>query len=192
VTNPQSVLLTGRRLDPADDSHVGPARRLQPRAGVPADAGSGRPDPRLQRIHPTLGRRSVPSSCGCCCATSAWTVCAPDRISPRARAAFKRWIDESPDFERLAPVPFSTICFRYRPAALAATQDEPTVAADLDQLNIALMTHQPIRRGFLSHTRLRGDSRFASRSRTCVPRTPTWIGSGRSFAASRGLAAAPS
>jgi aromatic-L-amino-acid decarboxylase len=70
---------------------------------------------------------------------------------------FMRWIDDSPDFERLAPVPFSTICFRYRPAALAANQDEPDVAEELDRLNIALI--DAINRSgevFLSHTRLRG------------------------------------
>jgi aromatic-L-amino-acid decarboxylase len=57
----------------------------------------------------------------------------------------------------LAPVPFSTICFRYRPAALAANQDEPDVAEELDRLNIALI--DAINRSgevFLSHTRLRG------------------------------------
>ena len=70
---------------------------------------------------------------------------------------FMRWIDESPDFERLAPVPFSTICFRYRPAWLAAKQDETDVAEELDRLNVALM--DAINRSgevFLSHTRLRG------------------------------------
>ncbi|MBA2700104.1 MAG: amino acid decarboxylase, partial [Chloroflexi bacterium] len=29
---------------------------------------------------------------------------------------FAGWIDEAPDWERLAPVPFSTICFRWNPA----------------------------------------------------------------------------
>ena len=27
------------------------------------------------------------------------------------------WVDAAPDFERLAPVPFGLVCFRYRPPA---------------------------------------------------------------------------
>ena len=75
---------------------------------------------------------------------------------------FTRWIDEAPDFERMAPVPFSTICFRYRPAALIGREDDPKIAEELDRVNIALM--DAINRTgevFLSHTRLRG--RFAIR-----------------------------
>ena len=37
------------------------------------------------------------------------------------------WIDADPDWERLAPAPFSTVCFRYRPARLAGREDEPEV-----------------------------------------------------------------
>ena len=72
------------------------------------------------------------------------------------------WIDEAADFERMAPVPFSTICFRYRPAALIGREDDPKIAEELDRVNIALM--DAINRTgkvFLSHTRLRG--RFAIR-----------------------------
>jgi aromatic-L-amino-acid decarboxylase len=75
---------------------------------------------------------------------------------------FTSWIDKAPAFERLAPVPFSTICFRYRPAALIGREDEPRIAAELDRVNMALM--DAINRTgqvFLSHTRLRG--RFAIR-----------------------------
>jgi aromatic-L-amino-acid decarboxylase len=70
---------------------------------------------------------------------------------------FAAWIDESPDFERLAPVPFSTICFRYRPAALAGREAEPAVADELDRANVALMDSLN-RTGdlFVSHTRLNG------------------------------------
>ena len=31
---------------------------------------------------------------------------------------FAKRVDEHPDFERLAPVPFSVVCFRYRPPAV--------------------------------------------------------------------------
>ncbi len=39
---------------------------------------------------------------------------------------FASWVDESPDFVRLAPVPLNTVCFRYKPAGLFA--EEPTEA----------------------------------------------------------------
>jgi aromatic-L-amino-acid decarboxylase len=71
-------------------------------------------------------------------------------------AAFAAWVDADPDWERLAPVPFSTVCFRYRPAALAGREDDPDVRARLDELNARLMDAVN-RTGevFLSHTRLR-------------------------------------
>jgi aromatic-L-amino-acid decarboxylase len=70
---------------------------------------------------------------------------------------FAAWIDASPDWERLAPVPFSTVCFRYRPALLAGREDEPAVAAWLDEGNTALMDGvNRTGRVFLSHTRLAG------------------------------------
>ncbi|MHB8958877.1 MAG: pyridoxal phosphate-dependent decarboxylase family protein [Candidatus Limnocylindrales bacterium] len=69
---------------------------------------------------------------------------------------FAGWVDADPDWERLAPVPFATVCFRYRPAALAGREDEPDVHARLDELNTRLMDAVN-RTGevFLSHTRLR-------------------------------------
>jgi aromatic-L-amino-acid/L-tryptophan decarboxylase len=75
---------------------------------------------------------------------------------------FAGWIDGSPDFERMAPAPFSTVCFRYRPAALAGRENETATAEELDRANMALM--DAINRtgeAFLSHTRLGG--RFAIR-----------------------------
>ena len=57
------------------------------------------------------------------------------------------WIDEAPDFERLAPTPFSTVCFRARPNGV--DEDE------LDELNEELLdTVNRTGRVFLSHTRL--------------------------------------
>jgi len=66
-------------------------------------------------------------------------------------------VDADPDFERLAPVPFSTVCLRFRPRALAGREAEPGVAARLDDLNARLMDAVN-RTGevFLSHTRLAG------------------------------------
>ncbi len=65
------------------------------------------------------------------------------------------WIDAEPDWERLAPVPFSTVCFRYRPSSLARQEDEADVPDLLDDLNVRLMDAVN-RTGevFLSHTRL--------------------------------------
>lgn len=69
---------------------------------------------------------------------------------------FATRIDAEPDAERLAPVPFSTVCFRWRPRRVAGREDEPSVAAGLDRLNTAVM--ERVNRGgrvFISHTRLR-------------------------------------
>lgn len=76
-------------------------------------------------------------------------------------------IDAEPDFERLAPTPFSTICFRARPrdveermARAGATAEE--IDAYLDTLNEALLDAlNASGRVFFTHTRLRG--RFALR-----------------------------
>jgi aromatic-L-amino-acid decarboxylase len=75
---------------------------------------------------------------------------------------FADWVDDDPDWERLAPVPFSTVCFRYRPANLAGREHVPAVAAALDDRNTRLIDAVN-RTGevFLSHTRLAG--RFAIR-----------------------------
>ena len=66
-------------------------------------------------------------------------------------AEFAAWIDADPDWERLAPVPFSTVCFRWRPAGrdLDDTMLDTANAAIMDAVN---------RTGevFLSHTRLAG------------------------------------
>jgi aromatic-L-amino-acid decarboxylase len=58
------------------------------------------------------------------------------------------WVDADPEWERLAPVPFSTVCIRWRPGS------DDDNAALMDAVN---------RTGevFLSHTRLAG--RFAIR-----------------------------
>ena len=69
---------------------------------------------------------------------------------------FAGWVDADPDWERLAPVPFSAVCFRYRPAALVGREEEPVVHAWLDRTNTALMDAVN-RTGevLLNHTRLR-------------------------------------
>jgi len=69
---------------------------------------------------------------------------------------FAHWVDESRDFERLAPVPFSVVCFRFHP------RDRPLSEQDLEALNSRLLDAVN-RTGevFLSHTKL--DGRFSLR-----------------------------
>jgi len=64
---------------------------------------------------------------------------------------FAGWVDATPHWERLAPAPFSTVCFRHVPAS--RTGDE----AAIDDHNTRLMDAVN-RTGevFLSHTRLAG------------------------------------
>jgi aromatic-L-amino-acid/L-tryptophan decarboxylase len=68
----------------------------------------------------------------------------------RLAQAFASWVDAHPDFERLAPVPFSVVCFRWKPAARALS---PAV---LDEANERLLASvNQTGEVFLSHTRLR-------------------------------------
>jgi len=62
---------------------------------------------------------------------------------------FAAWVDAHPDFERMAPAPFSVVCFRARPAAVADDQ--------IDALNERLLEYvNASGQVFLSHTRLNG------------------------------------
>jgi aromatic-L-amino-acid decarboxylase len=73
------------------------------------------------------------------------------RIREHCRLArlFASWVEASPDWELLAPVPFGLVCFRARPEVLG--QD----GARLDALNEALMNNvNSTGEMFLSHTRL--------------------------------------
>jgi aromatic-L-amino-acid decarboxylase len=80
----------------------------------------------------------------------------------RIAAGLAAAVDAEPDFERLAPAPFSTVCLRWRPAGLAGREDEPDVRVRLDAANERLMTAvNATGEVFLSHTRL-GD-RFTIR-----------------------------
>lgn len=70
---------------------------------------------------------------------------------------FADWIAADPDWELLAPVPFSTVCFRWRPVALAGRVAEPEVEARLDAANERILgAVNATGRVFLSHTRLAG------------------------------------
>ena len=105
-----------------------------------------------------------------------------DRLAEHMRLArlFAGWVDESRDFERLAPVPFSVVCFRAAPDGAARQGAGPEGAstgsaaddgaagvagaagARLDAVNERLLEAvNATGEVFLSHTRLRG--RFAIR-----------------------------
>jgi aromatic-L-amino-acid decarboxylase len=67
---------------------------------------------------------------------------------------FASWVDDHPDFERLAPVPFSVVCFRWAPSGDRAFSLSPE---EIDAANERLMS--AVNRSgdvFLSHTRIRG------------------------------------
>lgn len=80
------------------------------------------------------------------------------RLAEHIRLArlFASWIDDSPRFERLAPVLFSVVCFRALPAGGAA--GEAAINTFNEQLMDAVNRSGEI---FVSHTRVNG--RFAIR-----------------------------
>jgi len=62
---------------------------------------------------------------------------------------FKQLVQQDSEFELMAPVPFSTICFRYKPSGYKG---------DLNELNSNLMDRiNKTGRIFLSHTKLNGN-----------------------------------
>jgi len=64
---------------------------------------------------------------------------------------FKQWVEESTDFEIMAPAPFSVVCFRYRP------NSEQLTNAEIDEWNETLMERvNATGEVFLSHTKLNG------------------------------------
>jgi aromatic-L-amino-acid/L-tryptophan decarboxylase len=74
----------------------------------------------------------------------------------RLAQLFSQWVDSDPDFERLAPVPFSVVCFRARPG------HKPMSQAELNALNEKLLgSVNATGEVFLSHTVL--DDRFTLR-----------------------------
>ncbi|CAN5887504.1 pyridoxal-dependent decarboxylase [soil metagenome] len=75
------------------------------------------------------------------------------RLAEHMRLArmFATWVDASEEFERLAPVPFSVVCFRSIPAPLRA--DDAALDAHNEKLVESVNRSGKI---FLSHTRLNG------------------------------------
>jgi aromatic-L-amino-acid decarboxylase len=69
----------------------------------------------------------------------------------RLAQTFAQWVDADPDFERVAPVPFSVVCFRARP------RDSAMSGQDLDTFNEQLLAAvNDTGEVFLSQTRLNG------------------------------------
>lgn len=62
-----------------------------------------------------------------------------------AARAFAGWIDEAPGWERLAPVPLNTVCFRWLPAGVAGTEDlnrrNLDLMARVNQDGVIYLTH---------------------------------------------------
>lgn len=75
------------------------------------------------------------------------------RLAEHMRLArlFASWVDAHTDFERVAPVPMSVVCFRARPEAVAG--DEGALDAFNQQLLDAVNASGEV---FLSHTKLHG------------------------------------
>jgi aromatic-L-amino-acid/L-tryptophan decarboxylase len=76
-----------------------------------------------------------------------------DRLRHHIRLAqeFASWVDAHADFERLAPAPFSVVCFRAKPSGREWTE------AELTQLNDAIMRRvNDSGEIFISHTVLNG------------------------------------
>lgn len=71
------------------------------------------------------------------------------RLREHCRLArlFASWVEQSPDWELMAPVPFALVCFRVRPSGVA----------DIDALNERIMNEiNASGEAYLSHTKLNG------------------------------------
>lgn len=86
-----------------------------------------------------------------------------ERLREHCRLArlFANWVDDSPDFQMLAPVPFALVCFRAHPVARQWISVE-VMENSLNTLNEKLMNEiNASGEAYLSHTKLNG--KFALR-----------------------------
>ncbi len=82
------------------------------------------------------------------------------RISEHCRLArlFASWVEESPDFEMLAPVPFALVCFRANPSVSRTYASKGCVDdQELNSLNERIMNEiNASGEAYISHTKLDG------------------------------------
>jgi|KBSMisStaDraftv2_1062788.scaffolds.fasta_scaffold22205_4 aromatic-L-amino-acid decarboxylase len=78
-----------------------------------------------------------------------------DSLSAHIQLAqrFAAWVDAHPDFERLAPVPFSVVCFRWKPAGRTMSPDALDSANErlidlVNQNGDVFLSHTKLREGF--------------------------------------------
>lgn len=64
------------------------------------------------------------------------------------------WIDSHPEFRRIAPVPFTTICFRAEPEGLKFSGDRDAAEDEFNEKLIGAVNRTG--KAYLSHTRLNG------------------------------------
>jgi aromatic-L-amino-acid/L-tryptophan decarboxylase len=82
---------------------------------------------------------------------------------------FAKWVDESKEFERLAPVTMNLVCFRLNPSKGKSRDDE----AKLEELNKKLMDElNASGKIYLTHTKLKGKYSL----RLCIGQTNTEFG----------------
>ena len=67
----------------------------------------------------------------------------------RLAREFASWVEAEPRWELAAPVPFSTVCFRFRPSGVPEEKVDAINARILETVNASGEV-------FLSHTRLHG------------------------------------
>jgi aromatic-L-amino-acid decarboxylase len=80
---------------------------------------------------------------------------------------FAEWIEQSPDFELLAPVPLNTVCFQFNPSERS---QESLPMGELERLNKSILDEvNHSGKIFMTHTKLGANFRL----RLCVGQTQT-------------------
>jgi len=78
----------------------------------------------------------------------------------RLARVFASWVEESPDFEMMAPVPFALVCFRACSRSVNSTDlsKGSSPRSDLDTLNERILNEiNTSGEAYLSHTKLDGN-----------------------------------
>lgn len=125
VVNPHKWLFTP--LDASSDAPDGPAaRRVQPRAGVPAHPRPRQPGPRLQRVPaPARAPDASAQAVDAAALVRARGDPAADRVPPCPGGAVRGLDRRRPGLGAARPAPFSTVCFRYGRRASSTARTSP-------------------------------------------------------------------